>query len=149
MFELFSLYSELNLKAPKMSSEEKLSALSQLIAFARTGKAIKDVEYDFLVIIANQIGVTKEVFDELILNPVPYINLQSESARIVQFHRLLLLMNVDKEIEPLELEKIHQLGLKMGLNIQAIDKTLEIMKEYKNNNIPPEVLLNIFKTYYN
>ena len=132
-----------------MSSEEKLSALSQLIAFARTGKAIKDVEYNFLVIIANQIGVTKEAFDKLILNPIPHINLQSESQRIVQFHRLLLLMNVDKEIEPVELEKIHQLGLKMGLNIQAIDKTLEIMQQYENNNIPPEVLLNIFKTYYN
>jgi len=132
-----------------MSSEEKLSALSQLIAFARTGKDIKDVEYNFLVIIANQIGVTKEVFDKLLLNPVPHINLQSESERIVQFHRLLLLMNVDKEIEPVELEKIHQLGLKMGLNIQAIDKTLEIMQQYNNNNIPPEVLLSIFKTYYN
>ncbi len=132
-----------------MSTEEKLSALSQLIAFARTGKAIKDIEYDFLVTIANQIGVTKEVFDELLLNPVPHINLQSESERIVQFHRLLLLMNVDREIEFTELEKIHQLGLKMGLNIQAIDKTLEIMQKYKNNNIPPEILLSIFKTYYN
>jgi len=132
-----------------MSTEEKLSALSQLIAFARTGKKIKDVEYDFLVIIANQIGVDKEAFDALLLNPVPHINLQSESERIVQFHRLLLLMNVDKEIESAELEKIHQLGLKMGLNIQAIDKTLEIMQKYKNNNIPPDVLLSIFKTYYN
>ena len=132
-----------------MSTEEKLSALSQLIAFAKTGKAIKSVEYDFLVLIANQIGVSKNEFDELLNNPVPHINLQTESERIVQFHRLLLLMNVDKEIEPSELERIHQLGLKMGLNIQAIDKTLEIMHQFKNNNIPPEVLLNIFKTYYN
>jgi len=132
-----------------MSSEEKLSALSQLIAFARSGKELKDVEYDFLVIIANQIGVNKIDFDHLLQNPVPHINLQSESERIVQFHRLILLMNVDREIEPKELEKIHQLGLKMGLNIQAIDKTLETMHAYPNNNIPPEVLLNIFKTYYN
>lgn len=132
-----------------MSSEEKLSALSQLITFAQSGKELKDVEYDFLVLIANQIGVTKEAFDTLLLNPVPHINLESETERIVQFHRLLLLMNVDRKIEPVELEKIHQLGLKMGLNIQAIDKTLEIMKQYKNNNIPPEVLLSIFKTYYN
>jgi len=132
-----------------MSTEEKLSALSQLIAFARTGKAIKNIEYDFLVLIANQIGVSKTEFDQLLNKPVPHVNLQSESERIVQFHRLLLLMNVDKQIENSELEKIHQLGLKMGLNIQAIDKTLEIMHQYKNNNIPPEVLLNIFKTYYN
>jgi len=132
-----------------MSTEEKLSALSQLIAFARSGKELKNVEYDFLVIIANQIGVDKTEFDNLLQNPVPHINLQSESERIVQFHRLILLMNVDRKIEPKELEKIHQLGLRMGLNIQAIDKTLKTMHEYPNNNIPPEVLLAIFKTYYN
>ena len=132
-----------------MSTEEKLSVLSQLIAFARNGKKLKSVEYDFLIIIANQIGVSKETFDLLLDNPVPHIALQSESQRIVQFHRLLLLMNIDREIEIVELENIHQLGLKMGLNIQAIDKTLEVMSQYKNNNIPPQVLMDIFKTYYN
>lgn len=132
-----------------MSSEEKLSALSQLIAFAKADNSIKHVEYEFLLAIANQIGVSKEDFDTLLDNPAPHVNLQHESQRIVQFHRLLLLMNVDRVIEAKELEKIHQLGLKMGLNIQAIDKTLEVMLQYENNNIPPEVLLGIFKTYYN
>ncbi len=132
-----------------MSTEEKLSALSQLIAFAKKGKVIKDIEYDFLVIIADQIGVDKETFDALLEKPVPHVAIQTEIQRIVQFHRLLLLMNVDREIEAIELENIHKLGLKMGLNIQAIDKTLEIMYEYKNNNIPPDVLMSIFKTYYN
>jgi hypothetical protein len=37
----------------------------------------------------------------------------------------------------------------MGLNLQAIDQTLKVMHQYENNNIPPEILLNIFKTYYN
>jgi hypothetical protein len=132
-----------------MSTEEKLSALSQLIAFARSGTVIKDVEYDFLVLIADQIGVDKNTFDRLLKNPVPHLNLKTESERIVQFHRLVLLMNVDREIEPSELQKIHQLGIKMGLNLQAIDKTLAIMHQYENNSIPANVLLNIFKTYYN
>jgi hypothetical protein len=132
-----------------MSTEEKLSALSQLIAFARSGMVIKDVEYDFLVLVADQIGVDKNTFDRLLKNPVPHLNLKTESERIVQFHRLVLLMNVDREIEPSELQKIHQLGIKMGLNLQAIDKTLAIMHQYENNSIPANVLLNIFKTYYN
>ncbi len=132
-----------------MSTEEKLSALSQLIAFAKTGNVIKDVEYDFLVLIAQQIGVDKTSFDKLLKKPARHLNLQSESERIVQFHRLLLLMNVDNEIEDKELERIHQLGIKMGLNLQAIDKTLATMHQYENNNIPAKVLLNIFKTYYN
>lgn len=132
-----------------MSHEEKLSALSQLIAFARTNNEITTIEYNFLVAIANQIGITKNTFDKLLNTPYPFINIKHESQRIVQFHRLLLLMNIDHVIAPEELDRIHQLGLKMGLNIQAIDKTLDIMQQYENNNIPPEVLLSIFKTYYN
>ena len=62
-----------------MSTEEKLSALSQLIAFARSGTVIKDVEYDFLVLVADQIGVDKNTFDRLLKNPVPHLNLKTES----------------------------------------------------------------------
>lgn len=132
-----------------MSHEEKLSALSQLIAFARSDSDINTTEYNFLLAIARQIGVEETIFNKLFDNPYPFVNIKHESQRIVQFHRLLLLMNVDHKITPEELEKIHQLGLKMGLNILAIDKTLEVMKRYDNNNIPAEILLNIFKTHYN
>lgn len=132
-----------------MSDEEKLSAMSQLISFARAGNNINTIEYNFLLAIAKQIGVDEDAFRKLLDTPHPFVNIKHESQHIVQFHRLLLLMNVDHKIVPEELEKIHQLGLKMGLNILAIDKTLEVMKRYKNNNIPPDVLLDIFKTYYN
>lgn len=132
-----------------MSYEEKLSALSQLISLAKVTADINDAEYKFLLIIAKQIGVDKAAFDKLLDTPHPHVNILTESQRIVQLHRLILLMNVDQHITPEELSKIHQLGLKMGLNILAIDKTLEVMKQYDNNNIPPDVLLNIFKTYYN
>ena len=132
-----------------MSTDEKLSILTELIGFAKSDGQVKDVEYNFLLSIAKQIGVNKETFDKLFNDPAPNVVLPSESQRIVQFHRLLLLMNVDQVIEDKELEKIHQLGLKMGLNIQAINKTLEIMTQYDNNIVPPKVLLDIFKTYYN
>jgi hypothetical protein len=132
-----------------MSNEEKLSALSQLIALARTGDDISTIEYNFLLVIANQIGVNEITLNNLLKTPYPFVNIKHESQRIVQFHRLLLLMNVDHKIATKELNKIHQLGLKMGLDILAIDKTLEVMKRYDNNNIPPDVLLDIFKTYYN
>lgn len=132
-----------------MSYEEKLSALSQLIAFAKANEGINTAEYNFLQAIAKQIGIGKTAFDNLLKKPFPYINIKHESQRIVQFHRLLLLMNVDQNISTQELKNIHQLGLKMGLNILAIEKTLEVMQLYENNNIPPDVLLQIFKTYYN
>ena len=134
-----------------MSIEEKLSVLSQMIAFAQadTDRSIKDEEYDFLLAVASQIGVSKKEFDHLFDHPAPYVQLQPESQRIVQFHRLLLLMNVDQAIEEKEIEMLHVLGLKMGLNAQAIDKTLEVMHSYEDKLIPAKVLLDIFKTYYN
>lgn len=132
-----------------MGTDEKLSVLTELIYFAKSDGQVKDVEYNFLLSIANQIGVDKITFDDLFDNPAPKVHLPSESQRIVQFHRLLLLMNVDQIIEDSEIEKIHQLGLKMGLNIQAINKTLKVMHQYDNKIVPPEILLGIFKTYYN
>jgi len=132
-----------------MSTDEKLSVLTELISFAKSDGEVKNAEYTFLLSIAQQIGVEKDVFDNLFKNPAPRVALQPESQRIVQFHRLLLLMNVDQVVEDKELEKIHQIGLRMGLNTQAISKTLEVMTQYENNIVPPKVLLDIFKTYYN
>ncbi len=132
-----------------MSKEEKRSILSQLIHLAKIDEHLKQSEYNFMLAIANQIGLSKDELDELFKNPAPIINLHPESQRIVQFHRLILLMNVDQNISDLEIEHIHKIGLKMGLNIQAINKTLDTMHSYENNIIPPDVLLKIFKTYHN
>ena len=132
-----------------MNNDEKRSILSQLIHLAKIDNQIKESEYNFLLGVANQIGISKEELDDLFTSPAPYKSLHPESQRIVQFHRLILLMNVDRNISDIELEQIHKIGLKMGLNIQAINQTLAVMHEYEDKIIPPNILLNIFKTYYN
>lgn len=131
------------------SKENKLSLLSEMITFAKTGDGVNDAEYNFLLAVANQIGVTKEEFDALFEAPAPRKTLVSETERIVQFHRLVLLMNVDGEIREDELIKLHEFGLRMGLHPDAIDQVLKVMHHYENKVVPPEVLINIFKTYYN
>jgi hypothetical protein len=77
---------------------EKLSLLSEMIAFAKADDPIKSLEYKFLFSIAKQLDISKEDFDYLCQYPVTYVNLKSHSERIVQFHRLVLLMNHDKDI---------------------------------------------------
>ncbi|MEM9000188.1 MAG: TerB family tellurite resistance protein [Bacteroidota bacterium] len=129
--------------------EEKLSILSEMIAFARIDNALKQSEYNFLIGVASGLGVEKAVFDTLLHKKAEKRTLKSQAERIVQFHRLLLLMNVDQEQHHLEIKKLYNVGLKMGLPPTAIRKVLEIMNEYPDKIVPPHILIDIFKTHYN
>ncbi|MGK0430159.1 MAG: hypothetical protein ACJARX_001833 [Psychroserpens sp.] len=128
---------------------EKLSLLSEMIAFAKADDPIKSLEYKFLFSIAKQLDISKEDFDYLCQYPVTYVNLKSHSERIVQFHRLVLLMNHDKDIASKELVKLHNFGLRMGLNHDAINRVLDLMESFPNRMVPPDFLIDIFKVQYN
>lgn len=128
---------------------EKLSLLSEMIAFARIDKSLKQIEYNFLLGVAKQLEITREDFDYLLDNPVTHINLKSHSERIVQFHRLVLLMNLGEEITSKELMRLHNFGLRMGLSYEAINKVLDLMESFPNKIIPPDFLIDIFKVQYN
>ena len=129
--------------------KEKLSILSEMIAFVRVDDFIKDPEYKFLLGVSKQLGVDRNVFDGLFSQESEHIVPKTEAERILQFHRLLLLMNVDSTQEELEIRRLHDMGLSMGLPPSAINQVLSIMHEYPNNVVPPEVLITIFKTYHN
>ena len=128
---------------------EKLSLLSEMIAFARIDKTLKEIEYNFLLGVARQLEITRDDFDYLLDNPVTHINLKSHSERIVQFHRLVLLMNLDEDITNKELVKLHNFGLRMGLSHESICKVLDLMESFPNKIIPPDFLIDIFKIQYN
>lgn len=128
---------------------EKLSLLSEMIAFAKSDKEIKKIEYNFLLGVAKQLEVSREDFDYLIEHPINYVNLKSHSERIVQFHRLVLLMHIDKERTKAEIVKLYNYGLRMGLNHESITKVLYLMEGFPNMIVPADVLIDIFKVQYN
>lgn len=130
------------------SFEEKLSILSEMIAFARADNVISDSEYYFLFSVSEQLGVDKEIFESLFETEVEKIMPKTQAERILQFHRLVLLMNVDQQHSS-EVANLHNIGLGMGLPPAAIDQVLEIMHRYPNKIVPPNVLINIFKAHYN
>lgn len=128
---------------------EKLSLLSEMIAFARIDNSLKEIEYNFLLGVARQLEITREDFDYLLDNPVTYVHLKSHSERIVQFHRLVLLMNIGDRMSSRELVKLHNFGLRMGLGHESINRVLELMESFPNKIIPPDFLIDIFKVQYN
>lgn len=132
---------------------EKLSLLSEMIAFAKYDKDIRRIEYNFLLGVAKQLDISREDFEYLLENPVTYTHLKSHSERIVQFHRLVLLMNIEQEHNEdnnsAGVIKLYNFGLRMGLSHESITKVLYLMESFPNKIVPPDVLIDIFKTQYN
>lgn len=129
--------------------EEKLSILSEMIAFAKVDDQVKELEYNFLLGVAAHLEVERAAFDALFEKESTHVIPKTQAERILQFHRLVLLMNVDQIQEDSEIRKLHNIGLTMGLPPTAIDQVLSIMHQYPNNVVPPEVLIDIFKAHYN
>ncbi|MDP5061023.1 MAG: TerB family tellurite resistance protein [Maribacter sp.] len=129
--------------------KEKLSILSEMISFAKVNNEVKESEYDFLFSVAQQLEVSKKTFDSLFTSNVEHVIPKSESERLLQFHRLVLLMNVDNEQDIYEVKRIYDIGLNMGLPPGAIQQVLSIIHNYPNKVVPPEVLISIFKAHYN
>lgn len=129
--------------------KEKLSLLTELIKFARCDHKVREQEYKFLLAIAKSLNVSKEDFDQLFENYIEFTPPESEVDRILQFHRLVLLMNIDKETSNEEIEFIKDVGIRMGLNPMITNQVLTEMNNYPDKIIPPERLISIFKEQYN
>lgn len=128
---------------------EKLSLLTQLIQLAKVDSDIRDSEYQFLSAIANQLGVSSEEFNGLFDEYISFQPPAYEFDRIVQFHRLVLLMNIDQVIDEKQLNMIKTMGVRLGLQPLAVAEVLDTMHDYPNNMLPPEKLIAIFRTFQN
>lgn len=129
--------------------EEKLGLLKQLIIVANADGKIAESEYQLLIALAAQMGLTKDDVEK-VFDPSIKVNMpQNDGDRILQFHRMILLMNVDINASPIEIETIRKMGIMLGLNPQAIELVFEEMKTYPDNLIPPTRMIEIFTKYMN
>lgn len=129
--------------------EEKLSLLSEMIAFARIDGEVHEREYLFLSIVAAQLKVAKDVFTALFNDPAPKAVIKSEHQRILQFYRLALLMQADGVLHDNEQVAIREMGINMGLSPYAMKSVLVAMQNSPTGLIDPEVLLALFRAQQN
>ena len=131
------------------SYNEKLSILSEMISFAKVDNIIKPEELSFLESVAEHLGVDTGAFKSLFDKRTEHVIQKSQADRILQFHRLVLLMNVDQVQNEEEINRLHNIGLHMGLPPSAVEQVLLVMHKYPNKVVPPNVLIDIFKAHYN
>ena len=131
------------------SKKEKLSLLSDMIQLAKSDKKLKESELSFIMAVAKNLKITSDEIYNLIDKPAEKVTLKTEADRILHFHRLLLVANIDKETSITEITALKNFGLHMGLPVEAINEVFTKMGDYPNKIIPPDVVFNIFKRFYN
>jgi uncharacterized tellurite resistance protein B-like protein len=129
--------------------EEKLSLLSEMIAFAKIDGEIHEREYQFLAIVAAQLRVDKSTFDSLFEHEAERVVIKSEHQRILQFYRLALLMHADGVLHENEQIAIREMGVNMGLSPFAMKSVLLEMQKSPTGLIDPDILLALFRAQHN
>ncbi|MFT5581359.1 MAG: hypothetical protein ACI9G9_000608 [Psychromonas sp.] len=135
-----------------MSTEpnsEKRSLLAQLIKFIQVDNEISAEEFGLLSRIAAQLKVSKFELSDMFKEQIKFHPPKQEFERIVQFHRFVLLMNIDGIINEEELYFIKNAAIKLGLNPKATNEVLVKMHNYPNKLIPTNILLQIFTQHFN
>lgn len=131
------------------SYDEKISLLTEMIAFAIVDGKLHDREYQFLSIVASELRIPKETFKELFHQEIPLCPIKSEFQRIQQFYRLALLMHVDGVLHHKEETAIQQIAVNMGLNPNNTKRVLNMLKESPTKLLPPNMLLDVFREQHN
>lgn len=129
--------------------EEKRNLLLEMIAFSTVDGQLHKREYDFLVILSQELQINKEVFNDLFHQELPIGMIKSEFERIQQFYRLALLMHADGVLHRKEENAIQQISINMGLNPMAIKRILKMMNKNSDPTIEPAILLKIFQEQHN
>ncbi|MEL6811077.1 MAG: TerB family tellurite resistance protein [Bacteroidota bacterium] len=132
-----------------MQNDHNKALISDLIILAKADEKVTQEEYDFINRLAVRMQVSEAEVQELLEHPLPSKPLFSELERITHFHKLVLLMNVDRETHEKEIVVLRNFGLKMGIRPGAIDQILVKMNQYEDKVIPAQELIQIFQSYYN
>lgn len=131
------------------TKEERISLMQEMIAFAIVDGELHDREYDFLLMVSQELEISKETFLALFEKRNEHKVIKDEFHRILHFYRLALLMHCDGVLHEREKIKIHEIGINMGLNPAAMKRVLGLMEKKPNQIIEPEIIIGAFHEQLN
>lgn len=140
---------ELEFKNSKREQKEKLSLMAELIKLANADLEVRDEEIQFLAAVSNQLKLNDEDFKKLINENIDFVPPKNDADRILQFQRLVLLINIDQKVTSSEKISIKNIGLKMGIVPDAIDEVLKRMNSNGGKALNSNELIDIFKSFLN
>lgn len=132
-------------------SEEKLSHLNDLIKLSRVDGNESHLELNFINSVAARLRIEKNDVERIkngeleITISVP----DSKPKAIAQFHRLIILTGIDRLIFKEEVSFCMEVGVRMGLNVDAIEEVLRKTLRNSAHIIHLDEMEEIFKKYPN
>ena len=131
------------------TTQEKISLLQEMISFALIDGELDDREYDFIEIVAYELGIDKETLHKLYENKGEVKVIKDELNRICQFYRLALLMRCDEVLHERERIKINEIGINMGLDPYAIKRVLKLIEDSPDHMVDGQILIKLFSEQLN
>lgn len=136
-----------------MDSEylEKLSHLKDLIKLSRIDGDESHMEMNFINSVADRLGIERSDLDKIKSGEmqIKFSTPKFETLVIEQFHRLILLMGIDKMITREEINFCFELGIRMGLNYNAITEVLRKAVTSPAHVLHKDEMEDIFRKYSN
>jgi DnaJ-domain-containing protein 1 len=128
---------------------QKISLLSDMIAFAVVDGKLHKNEFQFLSLIAEDLEINPTEFQQLFHTENQTEVIKDDFERIQQFYRLALLMHSDGILHEREEIRIHEIGIGMGLDPFAMKRVLKAMAKSQTRMLSPDYLLEVFKEQNN
>jgi hypothetical protein len=107
--------------------QEKISHINDLIKLSMIDGNESHMELNFINSVAARLGIEKEDVKKIKegMIDITFSPPRSESKVIEQFHRVIILIGIDKLIYKEEVSFCVELGVRMGLNYGAINEVLK------------------------
>jgi hypothetical protein len=131
--------------------KEKLSHINDLIKLSQADSHEDISEVKFINRVAERLGVEADDVENIRLGKmvVTFTPPKEEFKRIADFHRLILLMGIDYNLDDTERQFCFDIGFRMGINFFAIQEILDKMKITPGYVLPPEEIQKIFRKFNN
>jgi uncharacterized tellurite resistance protein B-like protein len=131
------------------SEKNKVSLLSEMIAFALVDGELHHLEIIFLTDVAENLQISKSVYLDLFSRNYEPTSVKDPFSKIVHYYQLALLMHSDGKLHVNEQFAINEIGTRMGLTENVMNVILEMVSKAKNKKIPSENLMKVYNMQYN
>ena len=131
--------------------QEKLSHINDLIRLSQVDGEESHMEMNFINSVAARLGIEKSEVSSIKngKTKITFSPPRKESKVIEQFHRLIILIGIDKLIYKEEVAFCVELGTRMGLNYNAITEVLRKTLRNPAYIMHIDEMEKIFKKYSN
>ncbi len=129
---------------------EKISHLNDLIKLSRIDGRENLNEINFINSVADRLGISRKDLTEVKRksNKVHFSPPDDMYQLMMQYHRLIVLMGIDRIISTEERDFCTKLGLKMKLKKEAINEIIEKAVDTPRHIISVDDIEKVFYRYY-